>query len=415
MQSQDSWNDDDEEEDNVVAPLVVGEIENESTLRMRQRRQTKSRQRLASLELMLRQQEEAEPSQTTCLGDSWRLVASIILATIIVGPLVLKHYRHSSSTFWQASDSLSCAHDSKISYWNLYNTISSSKTTNYCRDTCTTCASPLVPKAAVDDSQLPLWNDAFQRNLALVKNTTTAPDVVLLGDSITEHWQGTSMGRNKYPEIHQVYQDLFQNKQETGIEGLALGISGDRVSTILHAQCTLVPLLLLLTHFPSSLYITNKCPQVLYRLQHGEQDIQPQVWWLLVGTNDLVSGGCSVEAVLIGILNLLHEIRSRDSNAVLVVNSILPRELLGESSGELLQDDNVFLWKNVSWVNERLACFVQGQERMEFFNATSIFLNKNLDHSINQTLMPDRLHPSAEGSRVWGSEIAKRVKELTTH
>jgi hypothetical protein len=230
LQSQDSWNDDDdEEEDNVVAPLMAGEIENESTLRRRQQ-QTKNKQRLASLELMLRQQEEAEPSQTTCLGDSWRLVASIILASIIMGPLVLKHYR--PTAFWQASDSSSCAKDLDISYWKLYNTISSKKTTNYCQEACTTCTSPLVPKAAVDDSQLSLWNEAFQRNLALVKNTTAMPDVVLLGDSITEHWQGTSMGQPKYPEIHQVYQDLFQNKPETGIEGLALGISGDRVSIV---------------------------------------------------------------------------------------------------------------------------------------------------------------------------------------
>jgi hypothetical protein len=57
----------------------------------------------------------------------------------------------------------------------------------------------------------------------------------LLGDSITEHWQGTSTGKPKHAEIKDVYEELFRNPN--GIKGLALGISGDRVSQIYRKMC----------------------------------------------------------------------------------------------------------------------------------------------------------------------------------
>jgi len=232
VQGHDSWNDD----DNVVVPLVDND-ENSTDSALRQRgRQRK--QRLRSLEIAMRA-EEASSGTTTCLGDSWRFIASIILGSIIVGPLLLKHYRSSSEQTWP-SDSLECAHDLGISYSNMWNEIHKAK--SFCRESqpSCTCISPLIPKAAVDDLQKPEWSKAFERNVDLAKNANDV-DVVLLGDSITEHWQGTSVGRLKYPEIHDVYKDLFQNKQQTGIEGLALGISGDRVSScdcVCHARAS---------------------------------------------------------------------------------------------------------------------------------------------------------------------------------
>lgn len=227
-----------------VVPLVPNSGEDESTTSdsaaaLRKRRQRNlSRQRLQSLELYLKREEEENASfQTTCFGDSWRFLASVLLASIIVGPLLLTHYRSSASshstTEWLSSfDSLPCAHSLQISYSTVYDKIA--KATSFCQESqpLCSCTSPLVPKAAVDDSQIPQWNEAFQRNVDLVKNISATVDVVLLGDSITEHWQGTSMGREKYPEINKVYMDLFQNKRTTGVTGLALGISGDRVRNI---------------------------------------------------------------------------------------------------------------------------------------------------------------------------------------
>jgi hypothetical protein len=68
----------------------------------------------------------------------------------------------------------------------------------------------------------------MKRNIELVEDETEIPDVVLLGDSITERWQGTSFTKPNYAEIKDVYEELFRTPN--GIKGLALGISGDRVS-----------------------------------------------------------------------------------------------------------------------------------------------------------------------------------------
>lgn len=131
------------------------------------------------------------------------------------------------------------------------------------------------------------------------------------------------------------------------------------------------------------------------------------IWWLLIGTNDMVSGGCSIESVLVGILELVHTLLDGNEKAIVVMNSILPRSL--STTGDVRDGT---LWNDISWINERLACLAQGDaaERLHFFNATLLFLRD--EHYINETLMPDMLHPSAEGSRVWGVEIVTQVNKL---
>jgi lysophospholipase L1-like esterase len=144
----------------------------------------------------------------------------------------------------------------------------------------------------------------------------------------------------------------------------------------------------------------------LYRLKNGEMPatLTPKIWWVLIGTNDLV--GCSAEAVLVGIINIIKEIQAHDANAVVVVNSILPRP--GDDSGKLYGD----MWENIVWINKRMECYAQADSKLQFFNATDLFLKNDDTRYINETLMPDMLHPSAEGSKVWGTEIVKRIKEL---
>lgn len=135
--------------------------------------------------------------------------------------------------------------------------------------------------------------------------------------------------------------------------------------------------------------------------------LQSKVWWLLIGTNDLASGGCTPETVLIGIINIVKEIQIHNQDTTVVVNSILPRPG-DDASGKLYGQ----LWKDIVWINERVECYVKGVERVQFFNATNLFLKDDDKQCINETLMRDMLHPTAEGSRVWGTEILKRVKKL---
>jgi len=270
------------------------------------------------------------------------------------------------------------------------------------------CQNPVV---GAIPSHRDSWLGGFDANLKLLQqeNRTTL-DVVMVGDSITEHWQGTSMGQpsSKYAENLAVYDELFVHTTTTTssssseeatsssststtslpIEGLALGISGDRT------------------------------PQVLYRLENGflnNSFLQPKVWWILIGTNDLAFGDwCAVDAVVAGNIRIAQVILQARPHSTVVINSIFP---LGNLQG--LRD-----WYGYyDQVNHRLECFAASTDRVEFFNGTSLFLNHDstsvengntvASPSVNESLLPDGCHPNGDASRIWGAAIIEKVKEVT--
>lgn len=52
--------------------------------------------------------------------------------------------------------------------------------------------------------------------------------------------------------------------------------------------------------------------------------VEPRVWWLSLGMNDLGRMQCSEEVVVIGILRVVEEILTRKPGAKIVINSMLP-------------------------------------------------------------------------------------------
>lgn len=132
-----------------------------------------------------------------------------------------------------------------------------------------------------------------------------------------------------------------------------------------------------------------------------------------MGTGDL-GMGCSVESVVAGNIGIVKEIRERHNNqhghktlTPVVINSIFPRghlNLLGEQTP----------WQTIRQVNQQLECFASLTEGVHFVNATDVFVMTNATGTfINDTLvMPDHLHPSAEGNRQWEELIVSNVMEL---
>jgi lysophospholipase L1-like esterase len=144
---------------------------------------------------------------------------------------------------------------------------------------------------------------------------------------------------------------------------------------------------------------------VIFRLQNGElpTNLNPKVWWLLIGTNDLGDDICSVESIVAGNLAIIKEIQERRPDSKIVLNSLLPRTRREDGS----LDD---WWERIVEINQCLKGFAQRMEGVEFFNATSIFLNDEGD--IDLDLLPDRLHPSGMGARLWGKQIVKLVQQM---
>jgi lysophospholipase L1-like esterase len=150
----------------------------------------------------------------------------------------------------------------------------------------------------------------------------------------------------------------------------------------------------------------------LYRLQHGElvncPDYESPVIWVLIGTNDQ-SDHCSPESILIGILNIANYLQEQRPNARIVLNSILPKP--NPTSREWTSQTNKY-YDPVTWINQRLACYAQGAApSVEYFDSSWLFVTPD-DGLVPEDLMPDGLHPSGKGARIWGEAILKRVEEI---
>jgi lysophospholipase L1-like esterase len=286
---------------------------------------------------------------------------------------------------------------------------------------CSDPVKPAIPRVDPDYPRGPEdWPRAMNLNIELVNQSIASGnplDVVFLGDSITEKWNGRSSGqfRPKDHNVSVVFQQLFQKHQNgSEVEGLALGISGDRVSA--RTEATPVRAASLEPNCPCM----TQCQNLLYRLQHGEMPsaLKPKVWWILIGTNNLGVDSCSADAITAGNIRIVQEIRRIHPNTPIVINSILPR-----GSEELLHSSE--MWPVIQTINQRLECFArfttESSAPVKFFNATSLFTYDDTQDEmeygrevyVNETRMNDYLHPSAEGAVVWGREIVKMVLAMT--
>jgi len=242
-------------------------------------------------------------------------------------------------------------------------------------------------------------------------------DVVFLGDSITEQWNGHQygLGKSKLKGVKSAFDKLFRKENGAEVDGLALGIAGDT------------------------------CANLLYRIQNGEvpDSLNANVFWVLIGTNDLGYTDCSEEIVLIGILRIVQELLQRKPTSTIVINGILPRtnrkdgylEDPPESSNDTNDDDIASsikrsealaaaanansLWPSIVNINKGLEMYAERTDRVEYFDASELFLaqlgNSNYrrkDKILMKELMNDYLHPSATGAELWGKEI---VQYLTEH
>mmetsp|Transcript_17364 Transcript_17364/g.33155 ORF Transcript_17364/g.33155 Transcript_17364/m.33155 type:complete len:507 (-) Transcript_17364:275-1795(-) len=253
-------------------------------------------------------------------------------------------------------------------------------------------------------------SDDDMRGLRRAAGSEYGLDVVFIGDSITEQRQGTSMGRvvDDYEGIKEVFDKTFTREKGGEFEGIAMGIAGDTA------------------------------PNLLWRLMNGEMPfgLNPKVWWVGIGINDLSIKGCSEEVVLLGILRVVEEIQNGNPDAIVVINSILPvrrnEEGLLEHTGknhehEALKKkeknmmDNEMdkkrshedLWPSIVSINEELSKFSSKHHGVKFFNADSVFVEED-EHAkrLNLNLMHDAVHPNVAGHKKWNNAIKKRLNEI---
>jgi lysophospholipase L1-like esterase len=330
------------------------------------------------------------------------------------------------------------------------------------------CLNPLD----ATEGTYPGWENAHAMNLQMAEEHYSHDtskqkkfDVVFLGDSIVEEWNGRWRGQTSptWSDIHGVWKELFDPSVTPGaMEALALGIAGDQIANL------------------------------LWRIHDGEElsKVDSKVFWVLIGTNDLTQG-CSEDVILLGIIHIVEQIQKLKPDAIVVLNGLLPRTndpsgYLGDShDGEIIalmkkeeqfplvdgirmnQTENgseSFLmdahstsslenanaaetddieaeiddieadsvsstttsttsasshrtfWQSIQSINKGLASYAHQHDRVEYFDASDIFVAHlgNAHYHRNETflmkeLQGDFLHPTALGHKLWGEAIVDYI------
>jgi len=171
-------------------------------------------------------------------------------------------------------------------------------------------------------------------------------DIVFEGDSIMNRWENTgkAMWSQRYAGI-----------------AADFGIEGDHVE------------------------------HVLWRLGQGQLDgIDPKVVVLMIGTNN--SGQNNAAEIAEGIKLLLAEYEKRCLHAHIILMGIFPRGQNANDGGR----------RKVAAVNEIIKSFDDGQ-RVTFIDISPKMIEA--DGTISREMMPDFVHPTAQGYQIWADAI----------
>ena len=196
------------------------------------------------------------------------------------------------------------------------------------------------------------WCERLLRNRNQIADGDGEIDIVLLGDSITRHWDGVGIASQK--ELEKTYSVLN------------IAHSGDRTENL------------------------------LWRCQNGELDgYRAKCVMLMVGTNNEKE---RPEEVAEGVRAILGLIRRKQPQATTLLLPIFPR---GKPDDRLRAKNGL--------VNARIRDFAD-EDHVLWIDFTSKFLDGDGDV---QWIMHDRLHPNAEGySDVWLPSVLPYFKNI---
>lgn len=208
-------------------------------------------------------------------------------------------------------------------------------------------------------------------------------------------------------QVSQYWNETFTLDGGSAVEGIAMGIAGDTTANL------------------------------IWRLQHGERVDNAKVYWILIGMNDLDKGGCSEEAVTLGILRAAEEISFHNPDSVVVIQGILPRSSNPDGSltakghhhgifhkhhtaqEEAAQARKDFLlWPSIQDINRELAAFCEKNEHFVYFDADKLFLGRQTNShyqgetKIIRDLIPDNVHLSVAGYKVLGQAMFDELQRI---
>lgn len=184
-------------------------------------------------------------------------------------------------------------------------------------------------------------------------------DLLFLGDSITDAWRS---GKAK----------AIWDEQFAPLKAANFGISGDRTQ------------------------------HVLWRIQNGElEGIQPKVVVLMIGTNNIGQRNPEPPASAVaGIKAIVREIHSRSPKTRILLLGVFPRSEKPDHPHRA----------QIKEINAEIARLDDGGRTVKYLDIGEKFLQP--DGTISKDVMPDFLHLTEAGYRIWAKGIRSTVLEL---
>lgn len=218
----------------------------------------------------------------------------------------------------------------------------------FLQDSKTNTAVIPVPREGKAHERFLMLNKRVQQKQGVI-------DILFVGDSITERWETT--GRDVWKEY---YGDL---------RAINLGIGADRTQ------------------------------HVLWRLNNGNIDgIEPTVTIILIGTNNSGYRRNTTGEMHAGVVAIVEKLLETLPETKILLLGIFPRgRTFNDQRGKITQ------------VNQTLRLLNQ-HKRVHFLDIGHKFLNT--DGSIPEPLMPDALHLSEEGYRIWAKSMEPLINDL---
>ena len=149
----------------------------------------------------------------------------------------------------------------------------------------------------------------------------------------------------------------------------------------------------------------DRTENVLWRLQHGEIDgLAPKAVVLMIGTNNSNGKDNTSDEIAEGIEAIVKEIHKRSPKTKVLLLAVFPRATGKDKDAQAAQT------AKINAINDRIAKLDDGGKTVKYLDIGKKFLAT--DGSIPKEIMPDQLHLSPKGYRIWADAVAPTLKEL---
>lgn len=167
-----------------------------------------------------------------------------------------------------------------------------------------------------------------------------------------------------------------------------------------------------MTIFILSLTQTTKGPNLLWHIQNGMiTNLNPKLWFISIGSNDLFEEKCTDRFVVASILNVIKVIHDIKPESHFIIHGILPRKDNPKSKSQFLKKN----WKYAQAINTQVRKFCEHSPRLYYMQAGPLFLEETQTkgrRQIDQKLLEYGRIPTKTGLEVWGDYLVKRIREI---